>query len=108
MATMTLSSDDESSAHTNTIVMDTFEGDKIKMNTKNIDKKHKHKKSKLGEKFKSLFPLLSLIFIIVIVFLPQSQNFISSKLNISGMLLIGASAALISSIWYFGDTMEFI
>jgi ACR3 family arsenite efflux pump ArsB len=107
MATMTLSTDDDSSAHTNTIVMDTFEGEKVKMNTKNVDKKKK-KKTKFGDKFKNLFPLLVLTFLIILVFIPQSQSFIGMKLNIRGFTLILTSAALVSGMWFIGETLDYI
>jgi magnesium-transporting ATPase (P-type) len=107
MATMTLSTDDESSCHTNTIVMDTFDGEKVKMNTKNVDKKKK-KKTKIGEKFKNLFPLLVLVFIIILVFIPQTQTFIGTKFNIRGFTLIFASAVISSSVWFIGDTLDYI
>jgi hypothetical protein len=107
MTTMNLSTDDESSAHTNTIVMDTFDGEKIKMDTKNI-KKSKKKKSKIGEKFKNLFPLMFLTFIIILVFIPQSQTFIGMKLNIRGFTLILSSAVIVSGIWFISDALEYI
>ena len=109
MATMSLSTDDESSSHTNTIVMDTFDGEKVKMSTKNVDKKKiKKKKTKFGEKFKNLFPLLTLIFIIILVFIPQTQSFIGTKLNIRGFTLILASAAIVSGIWFISDSLDYI